>query len=493
MKRVARRAVLGSASLLLAVTVTVPAAELPVRKCGVPPPKPPQHRAGGEGVPPLPLPAVPLRRTEKKEPPAPPTLMAHLQFGPYESWNSDPGALVQMFNRAANIMKVRYGHTTVNLDNFSYDPHEIPILYFGGTHAFEFSEQQRRKLRKYMEEGGTLFLEANSGSDAYRQSAVREIKSIFPDKELRRLPLDHPVFSSLHKITEVEYLKTVDAVPDNKPYLEGVDIGTRTVLFYSRYGMGCAWDGHTHPENRGLGLESANQIGANILAYCIAEHNNVAPIGQSVAYDEAGAAKRAQIVIGQIQHGGEWKATPSAIPALLENAVGTLNMRAKFQQVPVDLSKDDLTTVPFLFLSGMYEFQLDTTEVSRLRAYLTSGGFLFAESCMGRDSFDNAFRREMKKVFPDKELVLLPPDHPLYSTHFQIGKVAYTDRVKQLQPNLNAPILEAIVIDGRAVVVYSRYSLSTGWEGNLSAYNLGVQTKDAFELGVNVIAYALTH
>src|SRR5207237_10185412 len=139
------------------------------------------------GVPPLPLPAVPLRRTEKKEPPAPPTLLAHLQLGPSESWNSDPGALVQMFNRAAEAMKVRYGTTTMTLENFSYDAHEIPILYFGGTKTFEFSEAQRQKLRKYMEEGGTFFLEANSGFDDFRNSAVREIKAMFPDKELRLL------------------------------------------------------------------------------------------------------------------------------------------------------------------------------------------------------------------------------------------------------------------------------------------------------------------
>ncbi|MSR64960.1 MAG: DUF4159 domain-containing protein [Verrucomicrobiae bacterium] len=493
MKRTFRKLSIYTAFYFLAASVAWPEAELPERDCGVPPPKPPQHRAGGEGVPPLPLPAVPLRRSEKKEPPAPPTLLAHLQFGPYESWNSDPGALVQMFNRAAEAMKVRYGHTTFTLDNFSYDAHEIPILYFGGTKEFEFTNAQRAKLRKYMEEGGTLFLEANSGFDAFRNSAAREIKAIFPEKELRRLPLDHPVFTSLFKVTEVQYMKTIDAVPDNKPYLEGVDVGTRTVLFYSRYGMACSWDGHTHKNNRGVAFESANHIGANLLAYCIAEHNNVPPIGQAVAYDDKGEERRSQIVIGQLQHRGEWHATPSAIPALLENAVGVLNVKAKFQQVPVDLTKDDLTRVPFLFVSGMYDFQLNETEAARLRMYLTSGGFLFAESCEGRDSFDKAFRREMKKVFPDKDLDLLQPNHPLFTTHYQIGQISYTARVKELKPDLSAPVIEGITMDDRAVVVYSRYSLSTGWEGNLSPYNMGVATKDALQIGVNVIQYALTH
>ena len=54
---------------------------VPKGPCGSAPPAAPQRRKGGEGVPPLPLPATPLRRTERKRPPAPPALVAKIQYG----------------------------------------------------------------------------------------------------------------------------------------------------------------------------------------------------------------------------------------------------------------------------------------------------------------------------------------------------------------------------------------------------------------------------
>ena len=50
--------------------------------CGPPPQAKPQSRTGGESFPPLPLPATPLRRTEKKRPPAPPSLVGKMALGP---------------------------------------------------------------------------------------------------------------------------------------------------------------------------------------------------------------------------------------------------------------------------------------------------------------------------------------------------------------------------------------------------------------------------
>src|SRR5271155_5405354 len=49
-------------------------------KAGIPPKASPDRRNGGEGVPPLPLPATPLRRSEKKREPAPPGLVGSVTF-----------------------------------------------------------------------------------------------------------------------------------------------------------------------------------------------------------------------------------------------------------------------------------------------------------------------------------------------------------------------------------------------------------------------------
>ena len=468
--------------------------DLPIRPCGVPPPAPPQFHAGGEGTPPLPLPATPLRRSEKKKPPSPPTAMAKLQLGKYESWNSDPGALVNLMNRAGSVLSgARYTFSTVGLENFSYDPKEVPVLYFGATESFSFPPEACKRLHEYCEKGGTLFFEANSGFDAARTSFTNGIKAIFPDKVLRRLPLEHPVFHSNSELTTVRYMKTVDAVPDDKPYLEGVDLGTRTVCFYSRYGLGCAWDGHSHPKNRGLGQDSALAMGINVLAYSMSEQNTPKPLAETIVYAEDPSEPRTRVAVAQLVHNGEWNATPAGVAALLQQVVTKLNIHVQYQTTPVSLAKDDVTGFPLLFASGMYDFTLNDQEVAALRAYLQNGGFLFAESCAGRESFEKAFRREMKKVFPDRDLQKLELADPVYSTFFHIGSVNYDQRLAFDKGNAGTPGLEGIRLEGRAVVVFSKFGLSTGWEGNASPFNYSLAPDDAVKVGLNVIAYAMTH
>src|SRR3954465_12527013 len=51
-------------------------------KANIPPKAKPDRRNAGEGVPPLPLPATPLRRSEKKREPSPPALVGSVTFSP---------------------------------------------------------------------------------------------------------------------------------------------------------------------------------------------------------------------------------------------------------------------------------------------------------------------------------------------------------------------------------------------------------------------------
>ena len=73
---------------VLATAFQSAAAWAQMRTCGPPPPAKPQRRTGGESFPPLPLPATPIRRTERKRPPAPPALVGKIALGPVK-WTTD--------------------------------------------------------------------------------------------------------------------------------------------------------------------------------------------------------------------------------------------------------------------------------------------------------------------------------------------------------------------------------------------------------------------
>ena len=118
---------------------------------------------------------------------------------------------------------------------------------------------------------------------------------------------------------------------------------------------------------------------------------------------------------------------------------------------------------------------------------------LFIDAAVGTSEFDKAFRREIKKVYSDKDLKPLPPDHPMFNFVSDARKVRLSSQAATLFPGLSTPALEAIEVDGLLPVVYSRLSLSAGWEKLPRAYNVGYADEDAVKVGVNALMYLVTH
>lgn len=84
----------------------------------LPPAKPPAQMSGGEGVPPLPLPAVPLRRTEKKNPPRPPVLVVKVDSGRGQGdWNTNPQDVENLLRWMAKNLGVSFSSQVRTLDD----------------------------------------------------------------------------------------------------------------------------------------------------------------------------------------------------------------------------------------------------------------------------------------------------------------------------------------------------------------------------------------
>jgi hypothetical protein len=59
--------------------------------------------------------------------------------------------------------------------------------------------------------------------------------------------------------------------------------------------------------------------------------------------------------------------------------------------------------------------------------------------------------------------------------------------------NPSPPSLEAITLNGQLAVVYSQYDLGCGWELKPHPYGIGYESKDAVQLGVNTVLFAVSH
>lgn len=156
----------------------------------------------------------------------------------------------------------------------------------------------------------------------------------------------------------------------------------------------------------------------------------------------------------------------------------------KFRQVR--LNSDDIFRFPFAIMTGEGSFNLFEAERSNLKAYLTRGGFLLASAGCSSTDWDRSFRREIKRIFPGRELRRITLDHPLYHTVFEISEIRLSHGGRTL--------LEGLEIDGRIVLVYSPEGLNdTRNVGGGCCCCGGNEVRNCQEVNVNIITYALTH
>ena len=195
-----------------------------------------------------------------------------------------------------------------------------------------------------------------------------------------------------------------------------------------------------------------------------------------------------KIVRLQYSGGGDWYNDPSAevnmMDYLKKNTVIDAD-EPKFYSVDID--SDDIFNFPFIFMTGHGNISFSDSEVKRLREYLERGGFLYADDDYG---MDEAFRREMKKVFPDQEMKELPFDHRIYSCHFSFPK----GLPKIHEHNGKPPQGFGYFINGRLCVYYTyETNISDGWADPREHDDPPEKREEALKMGTNIIVYALNN
>ena len=474
---------------LVLLLATWPDAARAQISCAPPPPPPPKRISGGEGFPPLPLPVTPLRRTERKRPPAPPTLMAKVNTGAQQvlvgtrmvwNWTTPDGDTQALFKEARNVMGINYKADVVRLSEFSFNPETVPIMYFTARAGFTLSPPQRAGLRRYVLAGGAILGAAGNGDPAFANAFAAEMRALFSDRPWFVLPPDHPLYRAQIPLKAIHYRRGASDLATQAPQLEGLNIGCRTAVLLSRADLSCGWDNHTHDEGYRVMPEDAQKLGIDILAYTLGYYRLGRVSSVPIVFREASASP-GEIEVGQIVHGGDWDPSPSGLQFLLKEVSAATSGQVSYRRTPIQLEQSDLSRYPFLYITGHLDFTLTAAAATNLKNYLERGGFVLASNCCASQGFDRALRRELRRVLPDKSLRAIPANDPLYAAHFDVGA------------GQGGTALEGIERDGAWSVVYSAASIGTAWDREERPFVPLPDPAAAKRLGVNVLVYAMTH
>ncbi len=184
--------------------------------------------------------------------------------------------------------------------------------------------------------------------------------------------------------------------------------------------------------------------------------------------------------------GGDWYSNPSSLPNLLDYLQTHTAIKATYKEVRVKLTDEDLFSYPYLYMTGHGNVRFDEKETIRLRTFLNRGGFLHADDNYG---MDQSFRREIKRVFPNKEFVELPFDHPVFHQVFD-----FSNGLPKVHEHDNKPPQALALFDGERILVLYTYEsdLGDGWEDAKVHKDPEFIRSAALQMGVNIIHFALT-
>ena len=193
--------------------------------------------------------------------------------------------------------------------------------------------------------------------------------------------------------------------------------------------------------------------------------------------------------IGRLKYngGGDWYNDPSCIPNLLSFLRKNTNIYTGLDEKKIAVMDEELFSLPVLYMTGHGRILFTDEEASRLRKYLTEGGFLYVDDDYGMDKF---FRQQIRKVFPDKKLVELPSSHALFHCHFD-----FPDGIPKTHEHDPGPGQAfGIFHEGRMIVLYTfNTNISDGWADPDVHHDSAETREQALRMGVNIMVYALTH
>lgn len=202
-----------------------------------------------------------------------------------------------------------------------------------------------------------------------------------------------------------------------------------------------------------------------------------------------GAAVQAQnikLALLVYNGGGDWYANPTALKNLAAYCNRSINTTFAGEEAQVEIGNPDIFNYPFLHMTGHGRWAVSDEEAQNLRSYLTAGGFLHIDDNYGMDEY---VKPALKKIFPDAELVEVPFSHAIYNSPHNFSK----GLPKVHEHDSKPPKGYGIFHNGRLVCFYTTETdLGDGWEDPEVHNDTPEAHKQALQMGVNIVQYALT-
>lgn len=194
-----------------------------------------------------------------------------------------------------------------------------------------------------------------------------------------------------------------------------------------------------------------------------------------------------EIALLKYNGGGDWYANPTSLPNLIKYSNQTINTKIKSKPTTVEPGSPEIFSYPFVHMTGHGNVVFSDAEIINLRNYMLSGGFLHIDDNYGMDEY---IRREIKRIFPNNELLEIPANHPI----FQKPNVFSGGLPKIHQHDGKRPQAFGIFENNRLILLYTyECDLGDGWE-DTEVHNDPKEVREkALKMGANILYYIFNY
>jgi len=185
----------------------------------------------------------------------------------------------------------------------------------------------------------------------------------------------------------------------------------------------------------------------------------------------------------QYDGGGDWYNDPEVLPNLAKYVNKNLGTDFPTDQEIVKAGDMKLYDYPFIYLTGHGNIRFTDRELDNLRDWMLRGGFMYADDDYGMDEF---FRREAKRLFPERELIELSPDFPLFSSYYDFSKLPKIHKHDEKPPQAFGLFDDT----GRLMLLYTyETNISDGWADPETHKDPPEVREEALKFGVNIVYF----
>jgi len=190
------------------------------------------------------------------------------------------------------------------------------------------------------------------------------------------------------------------------------------------------------------------------------------------------------LAILKYKGGGDWYGNATALPNLIKFCNENISTKINPKPQTVETGSSDIFQFPMLHMTGHGNVFFSEADAENLRNYLVSGGFLHIDDNYGMEPY---ITKELKKVFPDKDLVELPTSHTIFNTVYKFPK----GLPKIHEHDGKRPQAFGIFNEDRLILLFTYESdLGDGWE-DTEVHNDPEEIREkALKMGANIVKYA---